>query len=105
MFGQTQWFQRSSGSRLRPKKWQGWVYLAAWGATLALPFVALVLRQQVAESLVWLFTATGLLAWDVRQLRRAICEELAGRDGRAGRDGQAGSVLYIGDDGTCDYGS
>lgn len=88
MFGKGEWFQpREAGGGLRPSGWQAWMYLATWLAVMVVPFVALVMRQQAAESLIWGATALALFAWDLRLLRR----ECTARD--------AQQVLFIDADG------
>jgi hypothetical protein len=73
MFGKPQWFRpKAYGWGLAPVAWQGKVYSGCWAAVLAVPFVILLSRGQVVESLVWLALSTGALFYDVRQILRLI---------------------------------
>ena len=92
MFGKREWFEvKAIGGGLRPVVWQGWAYALAWIGVVAVPFSALVLRQQPLDACIWMVAAMGLLTWDVRSLRQSL---LASEPGE--------SVLYIDDDGGCE---
>ena len=72
MFGNPEWFrERKVGWGLAPITWQGWAYTASWASVLCLPFLALMLRHQVLESLIWLAATSGVLVWDVRDVLKA----------------------------------
>src|SRR5687768_12038848 len=87
MFGKSQWFRSSTiGFGLKPITWRGWAYSLVWGAVIGLPFMALLARHQGPEALIWLTASLGLLAWDVRGLRRDL-------------SGDKQPVLFIGEDG------
>jgi hypothetical protein len=89
MFGKSVWFRpKTARWGLHPTTWQGWAYSMGWIGVIALPFVALISRQQIPESLIWLTASLGTFAWDVRAIRR----ELQPQIGHA--------VLFIHEDGT-----
>lgn len=91
MFGKPQWFRpKAFGWGLRPVTWQGWVYSAVWAATIALPFVALLLwREAAIEAVAWMAVSITALIFDVRQILRAMGES---------EKPTAEEVFYIGDD-------
>lgn len=73
MFGKPNWFRpKAIGWGLVPISWQGWLYSAGWGGAIALPFLLLIGRHQPIEAAVWLMLGLGGLAYDVRQILRAI---------------------------------
>jgi len=79
MFGKSEWFQdKKVGYGLHPICWQGWAYVAAWVAVACLPFVTLLATRGVFPSLTWIVASLGMLAWDVRQIKRVrakVCED------------------------------
>ncbi len=76
MFGKARWFrQTASGVKLAPVTWQGWVYVAAWGAVLALPGMILLGDGKLGEMLVWLAATGGLAWWDAKLLRDTLVAE------------------------------
>jgi len=91
MFGNPEWFrEKRIGWGVVPTAWQGWGYTAVWTLVMACPFMALLARQQVAESLVWLAASMGALLLDVRQILKAKRRTVD----------DAADVLYIGDEET-----
>lgn len=73
MFGKPEWFKKKpSGWGIKPVSRQGWIYSMSWLVVLVLPFLVLVSEWLVVESIVWLLAAAGALAWDVRQILRAM---------------------------------
>lgn len=90
MFGNPEWFrERKIGWGVVPVSWRGWGYVAAWIAVMAVPFMALLSRELLAESLVWLAASMGTLLLDVHQILKA--KRQAER---------AENVLYIGEEET-----
>ena len=81
MFGRQSWFSMVRGkSDLRPRTWQGWMYLAAWLGVLVVPYLLLVSRHLAPEAFVWLVASLAALAWDVRRIRRSAAEPLDVRE-------------------------
>ena len=76
MFGKPQWFKRKKiGWGLTPVSWQGWLYTAVWSAVLLLPMLALVVRNQAPEAVIWLICSSVALVWDVRQTMQEMERE------------------------------
>lgn len=74
MFGKPEWFRRKTrGWGLRPVNWRGWAYAVIWTLVIALPFCALATIGRAPEAFVWMAATCGMLFWDVRQMRAAIC--------------------------------
>ena len=92
MFGKPQWFRpKTVRWGIHPIAWQGWAYSLTWMGVIAAPFLALLVRHQAGESLVWLTASLFALAWDVRSIRKAL-QPQADR-----------AVLYIGEDGATEH--
>jgi hypothetical protein len=73
MFAQTHWFRLRTVKRdIAPACWQGWVYLVLWGAVTALPAMLLLIRGQGWEAATWLVVMTGVLFYEIWQVRRAL---------------------------------
>ena len=78
MFGKREWFRpKTIGWGLRPVRWQGWAYAAAWALVLIVPFVGLLTRLLVPEAVLWLIAAVAVLVWDVRQILGEIRADTA----------------------------
>lgn len=89
MFGNPSWFRaKPIGFGLSPTTWQGWAYAGVWAAAITVPFVLLLSRHLVPEALVWVAASGGALAWDVRQVLRAMRTPAP----------VPNDVFYIGDD-------
>ena len=87
MFGKPEWFrEKKIGWGIVPITWRGWGYSALWMFDMAGPFVALLARHQVVESLIWLAASMGTLLFDVRQILKAK------------RKPDDAEVLYIGEE-------
>jgi hypothetical protein len=97
MFGQPRWFRpKKSGWGIVPVTWQGNLYTIVWVCAIALPFALLVRRHLPLEAGVWLTTAFGLLAYDVRQILRGLRGSPAVASTSAAAAGQRDdNVLYI----------
>lgn len=71
MFGSPDWFRpKTIGYGLTPVRWQGWAYTFAWIGVISAPFLLLLVRGQVAESMAWLAITMGALVYDVRSILR-----------------------------------
>jgi len=99
MFGQPRWFRpKKSGWGIVPVTWQGNLYTIVWICAIAFPFALLVRRHQPLplEAGIWLTTACGLLAYDVRQILRALRGSPSAASNAAAATGQRDdNVLYI----------
>lgn len=90
MFGKPQWFRKKTvGWGLVPTCWQGWLYTAGWGATVAIPFFGLLTSGLGIEALIWGAVVGGAFLIDVRKVLRATStgaesEVLVIDDDRAG---------------------
>lgn len=82
MFCEKTWFRRACGSRIVPNCWQGWVCVGGWAAGTVLPLWLLLARGQPLEAAVWLILAIGGMCSEVRQLHRALREEVTMALGR-----------------------
>ena len=77
MFGRPQWFSIGTGRRdLRPRMWQGWLYLLAWLVILMAPSVTLLARHLVPEAAIWTLATFAALRWDIRRIRAVAAEPL-----------------------------
>ncbi|MDP6445771.1 MAG: hypothetical protein QGG36_24340 [Pirellulaceae bacterium] len=74
MFGQPHWFrEKTIGWGVTPITWQGWLYSAAWAGAISLPAAYLLVGHALwMESLIWVGASMTALAWDVKQVLRAM---------------------------------
>ena len=102
MFGKPQWFRpKAIGWGVVPITWQGWGYSAGWTGAIISPFLLLVSRDQPLEALTWLGLGIGALAWDVKNIRRAMGLPAPRRTAAAvpvAASKKEDNVLYILDD-------
>ncbi len=69
MFGKPEWFvKKYAGWGIHPVTWQGWLYTLGWVGLISVPYVLLVLRQQVPEAVIWIFFSVGLIVWDASKI-------------------------------------
>jgi hypothetical protein len=95
MFGKPQWFRaKRFGWGLVPITWQGWGYTSAWLAAIVLPYLLLLERHQAWEATIWMTLGSGALAYDVRQILRAMRGTSAGL-AKAGGPNADEDILYI----------
>ena len=74
MFGKAEWFQQTNcPCGVSPVSLKGWLYLAVWGALVALPTAGLVLTgRAVPEAPIWLAFSGLFFVWDLRDMRRQL---------------------------------
>lgn len=78
MFGQSSWFRFSERwFSMRPLTWQGWAYLAAWGAAIVIPSYWLWSVDKSMESMVWLGAACAGSAYDVFMMRKQLTNQVS----------------------------
>lgn len=75
MFGKQEWFRTTkSGKIVIPVTFQGWCYLAVWGAVILAPVALFLVLNRIPESVIWLVLST-LVSWlDVQKIRHKLNE-------------------------------